>query len=305
MGRKPQSEIIITDSAKAMQALAAKTKAEEAQRELTIQQADDQYGDGQPYERIRLQNEVIFYQNEMANSMLEIGKRLIRLKAHEGHGGFKLALEQIGMAWRTANYAMVAAKKFSNSHTCANLGVSKIRALSVLEDDEIQDLDEGKEAAGMTMDEIDTMTVKELKAKLREEKNSRKKERDAQEKVISAKNKKIDEIEQQLRYQQPPTKEEFAQAQLNELKKALFRQIGEASHVIHELIKIIDKAQQIPNVTIIQLQEFINVEPEDFLSSIFEYTDRLDEMIENIRPQKAEEYSVEIADEDKVCTNCL
>ena len=34
---------------------------------------------------------------------------------------------------------------------------------------------------------------------------------------------------------------------------------------------------------------FIDIEPEGFLSSIFDYADTLDEMIENIRPDKSDE----------------
>ena len=44
------------------------------------------------------------------------------------------------------------------------------------------------------------------------------------------------------------------------------------------------QAQEIPDVNITQLQGFITIEPEGLLSSIFDYSDTLDEMIENICP---------------------
>jgi len=58
---------------------------------------------------------------------------------------------------------------------------------------------------------------------------------------------------------------------------------------MHCLMQTIEAAQKIPNVNITQLQGFIDIEPDGFLSSIFDYSDTLDEMIENIRPDKSDE----------------
>ena len=192
------------------------------------------------------------------------------------------------MAQSTAKYAMAVARKFSNRQTFGDLDKSKLMALTALDEESIKVLDSGKVLEGIgTLDEVDQMTVKELKAALRAEKKKRKEEREAQEAAIRQKEQKLNELEMELRYREPPTKEELAQAKLDELKKRLFREVGEASHAVHCLMQTISEAQQIPDVNITQLQDFITLEPEDFLSSIFDYTDELDDMIENIRPDQS------------------
>ena len=284
-GRKPKEEL--SDDAKAMDLVSLKEK----EKALTIAEIDKTYlEEGEVYNLKIVMDKARFYQNQAANALIDLGKQIILLKAHEPHGQFLAALEDLGMAERSAQYAMAAAQKFSNTPTLADLGSSKIKALTVLDDDSIQKLDAGEAIEGLgTIDEIGRMSVKELRSALRAEKQKRKEEREAQEAAISQKEQKLNELEMELRYREPPTKEQLAQAELDELKKKLFVQIGEASHAMHCLMQTIDTAQKIPNVNITQLQGFIDIEPDGFLSSIFDYADTLDEMIENIRPDKSDE----------------
>lgn len=284
-GRKPKEEL--SDDAKAMDLVSLKEK----EKNLTIAEIDKTYlEDGEVYNLKIVMDKARFYQNQAANALIDLGKQIILLKAHEPHGQFLAALEDLGMAERSARYAMAAAQKFSNRQSTAVLGNEKIRALTVLDDDSIKTLEDGGELAGIgTLDDIEKMTVKELKSALRAEKQKRKEEREAQEAAISQKEQKLNELEMELRYREPPTKEQLAQAELDELKKKLFVQIGEASHAMHSLMQTIEAAQRIPNVNITQLQGFIDIEPDGFLSSIFDYADTLDEMIENIRPDKSDE----------------
>lgn len=284
-GRKPKEEL--SDDAKAMDLVSLKEK----EKNLTIAEIDKTYlEDGEVYNLKIVMDKARFYQNQAANALIDLGKQIILLKAHEPHGQFLAAFEDLGMAERSARYAMAAAQKFSNRQSTAVLGNEKIRALTVLDDDSIKTLEDGGELTGIgTLDDIEKMTVKELKSALRAEKQKRKEEREAQEAAISQKEQKLNELEMELRYREPPTKEQLAQAELDELKKKLFVQIGEASHAMHCLMQTIEAAQKIPNVNITQLQGFIDIEPEGFLSSIFDYADTLDEMIENIRPDKSDE----------------
>lgn len=68
-----------------------------------------QFGDGLPYDRIRVVNEARFYMAQSAEAMLEAGKRLIVLKEHEPHGEFEQLLrEQLGIPERTAQRMMQA-----------------------------------------------------------------------------------------------------------------------------------------------------------------------------------------------------
>jgi hypothetical protein len=144
-----------------------------------IESAEQLYSDGMPYELDRIENEIRFYQDQAGVALLEMGKRLIRIKAHEGHGKFLESLDRLGMAPRSAQYAMLAAQKFSNTQTTAFLGNEKVRALSVLEEDDIKTLELGGEVQGMTLDDIEKMTVRELRNNLRTEREKAKKEKEA------------------------------------------------------------------------------------------------------------------------------
>lgn len=283
-GRKPKEAI--SEDAQAMDLIAAKAK----EAELVTAEIDKRcLPEGETYNLVVTLSRAKFYRAQAANSFVELGKQILLLKHHEPHGQFLVALEELGLAARSAQYAMTAAQKFSNTQSTAYLGSEKVRALTVLDDDSIKTLEEGGDIAGIgTLDDIERMTVKELKTALREEKKKRKEERDAQEAAISQKEKKLNELEMELRYREPPTKEQLAQAALDELKKKFFLQVGEASHALHSLMLTIVQAQEIPDVNITQLQGFITIEPEGLLSSIFDYSDTLDEMIENICPARAE-----------------
>ena len=198
-----------------------------------------------------------FYQAQAASSLIELGKQIILLKAHEPHGQFLTAVEELGLAERSARYAMAAAQKFANRQTTAVLGTEKIRALTVLDD-------------------VERMSVRELRSALRAEKKKRKEEREAQEAAISQKEQKLNELEAELRYREPPTKEQLAQATLDDMKKDLFGQIGTVSYELERLEELIRKAQKVEGVTVGQLDDWLVFEePKNFLASIFDIAEEL------------------------------
>ena len=117
----------------------------------------------------------------------------------------------------------------------------------------------------MTLDDIDRMTTRELRGNLRKskeevnaEKEARKQERDIQEQVIRQKEAKINELEQQLRYQQPLTQEQRAQSQLderiNEYRMALLEAVGG----LQKAVTLLTRAECIEGVNIQQLSEWLN-----------------------------------------------
>jgi len=251
MGRKPKKEpgAAVKAMDKAVQ------KYEEHQ--LSIQEVEEQFGDGQPYERLRLENEVRFYQQQTAESLIQIGRRLIRIKANEEHGGFLQVLENLGMAERSSQYAMTAARKFGNTPALAYLGNTKVKALTVLDDDSIQTLENGGMVKGVTLDEIEKMTTKELRETLRKERDKRKKEKTAQEDAIAKKEEKINELEQQLRYQEPPTKEQLAEVALRQYRDPIIDNLIEATERIQRVTTAIDEAQKIPHIPFEALEKLI------------------------------------------------
>lgn len=266
------------------------------ENEKTVAEIDRAYlPEGESYNLHIVMERARFYQAQAANSLIELGKQIILLKAHEPHGQFLAAVEELGLAERSAQYAMTAAQKFSNPQTSAHLSSEKIRALTVLDDDSIKTLEGGGELKGVgTLDDVERMTVRELRSALRAEKKKRKEEREAQEAAISQKEKKLNELEAELRYREPPTKEQLAQATLDDMKKDLLKQIGVVSYELERLEEVIQKAQKVEGVTVGQLDDWLVFEkPENFLASIFDIAEELKDMTENIRPARAKQVAAE------------
>ncbi|HAU2961030.1 TPA: DUF3102 domain-containing protein [Salmonella enterica subsp. diarizonae] len=137
----------------------------------------EQLGDGLPYDYERLVEETRFFLSQSAESMLEAGKRLLIIKESEPHGKLMQTVEErLGMNYNTAGKMMQAAAKYldpkliSNSSTFTNLGKAKLFELMTEDDEELAELAEGGTVAGLTLDDIDRMSVRELRKALRESK---------------------------------------------------------------------------------------------------------------------------------------
>ncbi|HJU70355.1 MAG TPA: DUF3102 domain-containing protein [Paucimonas sp.] len=187
--------------------------AVEAQNALSIRTSEiaAQFGDGLPYDRTRLVNETRFYMAQSAEAMLEAGKRLIVLKENEPHGEFiEIVQQQLSLVPRTAQVMMQASIKYlspalaSKAQALAHLGKTKLFELMTEGDDDLAGLADGGTVAGLTLDDIDRMTSRELKAALRETRENA----EAQARLLTDKNTKIDELAAKLtkkpRVQVPP-----------------------------------------------------------------------------------------------------
>ena len=161
----------------------------------------ERFGDGTPYERSRLVSETRFYMGQSAEAMLEAGKRLIQLKENEPHGEFaEIITERLGINERTARAMMQAAAKYlapqleAKRQTFAVLGRSKLFDLMTESDDDLAELADGGTLAGHSLSEISAMTNRELKKALADERKAVA----AKQAVIDKKNKKIDELDEQI-----------------------------------------------------------------------------------------------------------
>ena len=169
-------------------------------RNHDLAQIDATYGDMTPYDADRIINETRFYLQQSADAMLEAGKRLVLLKEHEPHGEFIDALGVIGIEPRSAQLIMQAAVKFSGPNTKAlsHLGKTKLFELMTQDDDDLEALTDGGTLAGQTLDDIEKMSVRELKAALRKEREKRTQEKETSERLLESKNKKIDDLDQTI-----------------------------------------------------------------------------------------------------------
>ncbi|WP_455737921.1 DUF3102 domain-containing protein [Citrobacter farmeri] len=211
MGRTKSQPVELVEEASLSDGLNVSLNAMTEHR-LEIMQ---QFGDGLPYERDRIVHETRFYMAQSAEAMLEAGKRLVILKENEPHGDFINILENdLGLEPRVARRMMQASVKFlgngdQNSKRTALtvLGKTKLYELMVLDDEELDALADGGTVAGATLDDIDRMTSRELKAALREARETNA----AQQSVLADKNEKIDSLSTKLEKKsriQPPKPDE-------------------------------------------------------------------------------------------------
>ncbi|HCD4206545.1 TPA: DUF3102 domain-containing protein [Escherichia coli] len=173
-----------------------------------------QFGDGLPYERDRIVHETRFYMAQSAEAMLEAGKRLVILKENEPHGDFIDIVEsQLSLSKRTAQVMMQASLKYLSpklepkAQALALLGKTKLFELITEDDEDLVELADGGTIAGMNLDDIDRMTSRELKAALREARETNA----AQQRVLADKNEKIDSLSTKLEKKsriQPPKPDE-------------------------------------------------------------------------------------------------
>lgn len=168
---------------------------------LHTSQVMQQFGDGLPYDRNRVVNEAQFYMAQSAEAMLEAGKRLIVLKENEAHGEFVEVIEtELGMAERTARLIMQATIKYtspkleSKRQTFAVLGKSKLFELMTQDDDDLTELAEGGTVVGLTLDDVERMSVRELRRALREARE----DTTAKAQVTASKDNKINELDAEL-----------------------------------------------------------------------------------------------------------
>jgi hypothetical protein len=163
---------------------------------------DMKYGDTAPYHADRVIQEVRFLLNQSAEAMLEAGRRLILIKEHEEHGEWLRRLNSINLDKTVAARMMQAAVKFSNvatSQYLSNLNKSKLIELMVLDDDEIHELlDEGGSVRNLKIDDVERMSVKELRAALRKQREETDEIAGAKDRMIMAKNKQIDDLAEKL-----------------------------------------------------------------------------------------------------------
>lgn len=125
-----------------------------------------------------LEEEIKFYQRRSVEAVLEMGKRLLLLKEVTGHGGFIESIDRLSIDYTMAKRVMSATAKFSNGASThllklPGLNQTKLLELLVLDDGEIEALNTGEEIRGITLDDVDCMSVSELRRALRKEKAER------------------------------------------------------------------------------------------------------------------------------------
>ena len=262
------------------------------EKELTIQKADELYLGGQEYDEFRLIKETQSLLKLAKDSVIGAGERLILLKAHGGHGNFGFICQSIGIEIRTAQRYMKLARIFGKYDNLSHLPVSKLNALELLSSDQLEKIDNGDEVSGITLDGVAAMTesevreeVKRIQAEMTAQQEDHQKKIEALEKVVRQKEGKISDMEMELAGRQPLTKEDIAQAKLDEKRKPLFTAIMSG---IEDLSVAIDRVEDICRTDDVQLDQLTRLARsfDSEMSLLKEKLDTLDEALNAACPIK-------------------
>lgn len=142
-----------------------------------------------------IQRDIAANMRRSVEACLEVGRGLAVLKEACEHGNFISRLDVLGMDRSVAARFMQAAAKFSNvatsHHLTKAIGTqSKLLELLVLDDDQIDELELTGQTGELSLDDVATMSVKELRAAVRELREQKR----AQQRLLDDKNKKLDEL---------------------------------------------------------------------------------------------------------------
>ena len=160
----------------------------------------EQWGNGEAYNEDRWIERGCQAMRQTVEGMFELGRVLIVLKEHMTWEKFADVCEVFGMSVRAAQQLTQATRRFATPQMqkaqskLMELGKSKLLELLVEEDEAIVDLADGGDINGHTLDDVERMTVRELRAALRESRETA----EAKDKIIADKNKKVDELAEKL-----------------------------------------------------------------------------------------------------------
>ncbi len=107
-------------------------------------------------------------------AVFELGAYLLLLREGCAHGKFLPLLERLKLEERAARQYMQVTRRFSNRQTSADLnalGVSKLTEMLVLDDEQFEELTELGQTGELALDDVATMSVRELRAAVRKERS--------------------------------------------------------------------------------------------------------------------------------------
>lgn len=202
----------------------------------------ERFGDGLPYERERAISTAAFFMGQASEAALSAGKQLIQIKENESFGDFAAIVEgRLGMEMRTVQRMMTLAVKYlspalsANATTLSHLGRSKLLDLMAQDDDDLVELAEGGTVAGLTLDDMHSMSVRELRHALTEARQTL----EARAKLLDKANAKADRLKEKLARPYVPLDEDVAKtAEENALLSGMAEACTRAQGALQDMLMI-------------------------------------------------------------------
>jgi DNA repair exonuclease SbcCD ATPase subunit len=210
----------------------------------------------------QLTTEILIYKQQTAQNIIEIGKRLIKVKEQLPHGDWgKWLDEKVDFTDRTAQRFIRVAREFSNATSMSHLPQTKVFALLDLPQDQREDFVESNP--------VEDMTTRELKQAIKEKKEAERRAQEAEKALRAEKNKPPKVVERvverkPLDYDSLKSKVARTDKELEQLKSQL------------ESIRKVNDLTEKENERFRSIQEQINrlsKKKEDMLDSINTITD--------------------------------
>lgn len=203
-----------------------------------------------------LEDGIRLYQRRTIEDLFELGKRLLLLKEQCQHGEFQNRVELLGFDPSLARRLMTATLKFAKQETSPVLKTvktqSKLLELIVLDDEEIKVISEGGSIGDISLDTIETMSVRDLKKALREAKaavESKDQDIKAKDLIIQKKDQKANELDEKLTKLNSPAEikkraesepQRLAEKALEEMNKACITMHNDTVRFTNNINSIVD-----------------------------------------------------------------
>lgn len=170
------NEAVIADETAAANKLALATREQDA-RVAALAQKLNYGGSTDP---AVLENSAQDAIRRMGMAVFELGAYLLLLKEACPHGTFLPTLERLGLSPESALRYMRVTNRFANASTSKHLeaaGVNKLAELLALDNEQSNELTALGQTGELALDDVAKMTVKELRAAVRKERDAREKEK--------------------------------------------------------------------------------------------------------------------------------
>ncbi|SUA58035.1 hypothetical protein [Oligella urethralis] len=189
---RPKNDNIIAQTFEIAPDVAKQITAETHAFSTEVMAIDREFGDGLPFDEMRYQQKVGYHIRRSAEELLEACKALLVTRTHLDDGRWGEFLRRVGLEMRLAQRMIQTARKFKNPDTRPLLQAAsnktKVFELLVLDDEDLIKIASGDPTAPVQLDDVDRMTVSELRKALREARA----DGDATKKVLEDKNSKLD-----------------------------------------------------------------------------------------------------------------
>ena len=243
MARKPQqtenTAVVVTDAdtpaLPAMREAANRLAVMHEERQATVRAVAAQLGYQLPADCTDpdlIQCDIAANMRRSVEACLEVGRGLRVLKEACEHGQFISRIDSLGIEVRVAQKFMASAAKFSNAASTPLLKAAgnqtKLFEMLVLDDEQIEELELTGQTGELKLDDIATMSVKELRAALRETRENA----EAQSRLLADKNAKIDELAAKLTTKKPRVHTPPPDVEGQEIRKEASQFAFEAESVV-------------------------------------------------------------------------